>query len=315
MAISSSSPDAVLSTKGANLFEIAPQQLGKVERPPTFVTITNHLNNGYVVVVNSAAWSKLPSSFRDRFAKALEAAYDFNTRDLENKQVALLNGAPGNAAVFKLAQVDRTEWQPLFDSPGRGATYELLVAQIKSAPVPQLVSSPPPPAKISWNAWLEDSSGKDVEALTVGKVSTINLDLGRLPYKRRLTAIPDPRVPRPPGASQELRLLIQPIVLGEQLEAAPTKDLSAKIVSVSFKNAQTLPTDEATRQSHWDGSLDGQVVIEHGHQIGADVNSFSGWPRVTKEKGGTQFLQSPWGERFVQELFNAEEKKYPNRHR
>jgi len=58
-------------------------------------------------------------------------------------------------------------------------------------------------------------------------------------------------------------------------------------------------------------SLDKQVVIEHGHQIGADVNSFSGWPTITTPKKGTQYLQSPWGERFVQKLFNAEERSYP----
>lgn len=60
-------------------------------------------------------------------------------------------------------------------------------------------------------------------------------------------------------------------------------------------------------------SIDGQVVIEHGHQIGADVNSFAKWPTVTRQREGDAvvFLHSPWGERFVQKLFNAEERTYP----
>lgn len=72
------------------------------------------------------------------------------------------------------------------------------------------------------------------------------------------------------------------------------------------------PTGRVTlHTSDFWSSTDGQVVIEHGHQIGADANAFVGWPDVTKLKGTQQYLQSPWGERFVQKLFNAEEVKYP----
>jgi UDP-2,3-diacylglucosamine pyrophosphatase LpxH len=58
-------------------------------------------------------------------------------------------------------------------------------------------------------------------------------------------------------------------------------------------------------------SPDGSIVIEHGHQIGADVNGFKEWPQVTVAKSGVTYLQSPWGERFVQRLFNEEEAHYP----
>jgi UDP-2,3-diacylglucosamine pyrophosphatase LpxH len=59
-------------------------------------------------------------------------------------------------------------------------------------------------------------------------------------------------------------------------------------------------------------SADKQVVAEHGHQIGSDVNSYAQWPIVTTiGSDGTRFLVRPWGERFVQSLFNAEEKAYP----
>jgi UDP-2,3-diacylglucosamine pyrophosphatase LpxH len=58
-------------------------------------------------------------------------------------------------------------------------------------------------------------------------------------------------------------------------------------------------------------SEDGLVVVEHGHQIGADVNRFPMWPEVTIADRGTTYLQSPWGERFVQRIFNDEEARYP----
>ena len=58
-------------------------------------------------------------------------------------------------------------------------------------------------------------------------------------------------------------------------------------------------------------SADGQVLIEHGHQIGSDVNRYPQWPTVTQRKGTVDFVVRPWGELFVQRLFNAEEEQYP----
>ncbi len=58
-------------------------------------------------------------------------------------------------------------------------------------------------------------------------------------------------------------------------------------------------------------SADGLVLVEHGHQIGSDVNRYKNWPTVVARKEGTEFVIRPWGELFVQRLFNAEEEQYP----
>lgn len=58
----------------------------------------------------------------------------------------------------------------------------------------------------------------------------------------------------------------------------------------------------------WDS---GRVLIEHGHQIGSDVNRYDAWPRVLHEFGGQSYMARPWGERFVQKLFNEQEDQYP----
>jgi hypothetical protein len=57
-------------------------------------------------------------------------------------------------------------------------------------------------------------------------------------------------------------------------------------------------------------SPDGRVVAEHGHQVGNDVNRFDRWPLITQNQGGTIYLERPWGERFVQKVFNSEEETY-----
>lgn len=58
-------------------------------------------------------------------------------------------------------------------------------------------------------------------------------------------------------------------------------------------------------------SDDGRVVIEHGHQIGADVNKYDEWPDIVKEQDGKEYVVRPWGERFVQLMFNEQESQYP----
>lgn len=57
-------------------------------------------------------------------------------------------------------------------------------------------------------------------------------------------------------------------------------------------------------------SPDGKVIAEHGHQIGSDVNRYPDWPSITYDSQGNTFLVRPWGERFVQRLFNSQEDEY-----
>lgn len=61
------------------------------------------------------------------------------------------------------------------------------------------------------------------------------------------------------------------------------------------------------------GSDDGFVVVEHGHQIKPDVNRFERWPTITDRCGdpGQSFVERPWGESFVQKLYNDVESGYP----
>lgn len=61
-------------------------------------------------------------------------------------------------------------------------------------------------------------------------------------------------------------------------------------------------------------SADGRVAAEHGHQQGFDVNSFPDWDTrrsVTKECSGTTRFFRPWGENFVQSLYNEVEARFP----
>lgn len=58
-------------------------------------------------------------------------------------------------------------------------------------------------------------------------------------------------------------------------------------------------------------SRDGRILAEHGHQIGSDVNRYDAWPTILRADNGRNYVIRPWGERFVQKLFNSEEREYP----
>jgi UDP-2,3-diacylglucosamine pyrophosphatase LpxH len=58
-------------------------------------------------------------------------------------------------------------------------------------------------------------------------------------------------------------------------------------------------------------SGDGRIVAEHGHQIGQDVNKYATWPTISREVDGKDYIVRPWGELFVQRLFNSQERTYP----
>jgi hypothetical protein len=58
-------------------------------------------------------------------------------------------------------------------------------------------------------------------------------------------------------------------------------------------------------------SENGAIFVEHGHQIGEDVNKFSAWPNITVDKDQVSYVERPWGQLFVQKLFNEQEQAYP----
>ena len=58
-------------------------------------------------------------------------------------------------------------------------------------------------------------------------------------------------------------------------------------------------------------SADGRIVAEHGHQIGEDVNKYDTWPDIARAWNNKHYIVRPWGELFVQRLFNGQEAVYP----
>src|SRR5262245_27902265 len=67
---------------------------------------------------------------------------------------------------------------------------------------------------------------------------------------------------------------------------------------------------EVISSGYWSSS-DGQIHIEHGHQIGASPHQFANWPKPFVRRNGVDTLPRPWGEGVIQDLYNRYEPRYP----
>lgn len=78
---------------------------------------------------------------------------------------------------------------------------------------------------------------------------------------------------------------------------------------------QALPTKREGAVRISTGGLErvasGTVLVEHGQQIGHDLNAFDQWPRPFVTVDGVQHLQLTWGENFVNRYYNTLEAQFP----
>lgn len=72
----------------------------------------------------------------------------------------------------------------------------------------------------------------------------------------------------------------------------------------------TTNIDVVSEDGYWFGA-GGKVYVEHGHQIGHDVNRIEEWPMPVTQVGDSTYLRRSWGELFVQEFYNDHERRFP----
>jgi UDP-2,3-diacylglucosamine pyrophosphatase LpxH len=95
------------------------------------------------------------------------------------------------------------------------------------------------------------------------------------------------------------------VVPGNHDAALNLPEVWSKVAPAFGKDARV----ELVGAGIW-SSPSGLTVAEHGHQIGGDANRFAFWPKVTNAQY-PDHLQRPWGQLFVQKVYNDVENEYP----
>ncbi len=252
--------EAALPVGYTELVEATPRQLQRTTNAPRFITLTNHLNTGYVVVANSSKWWSMPEESRSAVIGAFDKLHVVATDALQRQEDAMLKGV-GDAAVVALSRSDRSEWRAKTRQSLNLERIGPLLDQAHAYPVTTLVSAPPQATTASWNAWLEDADGKEVAAFTVGRVARVNLNLSRLPFRNLLAAAnADRAVQTRLSNGQSTRFLVQPILMSAHLEAAPGQPVRAALMSASLKNLSKQPSDDAILRAYGQGKLSSREV-------------------------------------------------------
>lgn len=81
-------------------------------------------------------------------------------------------------------------------------------------------------------------------------------------------------------------------------------------VRTRVEAALGAPRVEVPAAGAWVSS-DGQVYVEHGHQIGWRADRFANWPQPFVERAGRRRLERPWGARTAGALVREHEQRYP----
>ena len=273
------------------ILEATPAQINDIATKPRFVTLTYHLNNGYVIIANPAAWQRLSSQKRDSFVRILENNWVYTAKRFQQQQDAMSSDSRQAATISVLARKDLELWQKRMTTPEEEAAMNGIRAKARNYPIFVLTSGTLPPARISWNTWLEDSQGKDTKRLTVGKVAQINLDLARLPYRRIWSTSADKPITRALGTSESIKLLVQPILLGTLLTPAPGQHMQPFPMTISLKNATTTEKDVATLEALASGKSTTRAVSAE-----LALGNIARWPVLAKGAGCAEIAFAVWDE-------------------
>lgn len=275
----------------SEILEATPAQINTVTTKRLFVTLTHHLNDGYVIIANPAAWKRLDRQKQNELDSIIRSSWHYTATRFQEQQDALFSNGEHAATVSILEQNDLALWQARMTTPEQEAAMDGIREKARNYPILIPVSGMAPPERISWNTWLEDSQDKDIEHLTVGNVGQINLDLARLPYRRIWSTSPDKRIARELAASESIRLLVQPILLGPLLTPAPGQHMSPFSMTISLKNATVTENDVSTLNALADGKVTTKAVSAM-----LALGNIAHWPVLAKGAGCADVAFAVWDE-------------------
>lgn len=248
-------PAALAANLGLGTLDLVEGPLTELQRlalPKVSIALTRHLYTGYAVVANLARWANLPPTAREALRRELGRAHD----DARRAVASAANEArraleqERRAVFFDISPRDRGSWRNATRSErlasAAGDDFIRYAERVDTHRA--LMASRRGGTEISWNAWFEDgpeSKPKDVTALEVNRLYRLSLDLSRYPYTAGFSAGVSPGIQEILAGQGERRLLLQPVLLGAQLGAAPGSVLAPRTLAVRPERAKAAPGDEA----------------------------------------------------------------------
>jgi len=220
------------------------------------ITLTDHLYAGYVIVANAGRWNALPAATRERLRDELRFAHDDVRWTVHGAaRVARQDMARERRATFvELPSSVRRRWRDALRSESLAgpAGFDFVEAVERFSDRTLAAAARGGGPSISWNGWFEagpENAPQDVDALELDGVYRFYLDIARYPYVERLSARLGMPIEKLLEGKGERTLLLQPVLLGSGLEAAPGRPLGPQRMTVKLARASAGPRDEQLLES------------------------------------------------------------------
>jgi len=277
------------------------------------ITLTHHIYKGYVVVANRASWNRLSGRAREAIRQAIRTQHEsLRRRIAEVRQNVQTTLARDQAySIFSLTLSQRQQWRQFLETEHRyglrtpdysGQAYlepidPDLIHEIQGFHLAAAKDGGREGPSLSWNSWLEDNQGRDAAALAAGNVYRINLDLARYAYRATLSRLASARLEKKLREQGELKLLLQPVLIGTTLAPAPGRPLGPQLLTVKLDRLK-LGADDAKLLEAFDAGTISTRTLSDAVNLGA----IASWEVKAQEIGCGSFAISIWDDARVTPL-------------
>jgi len=284
-----------------DVIEIELSELSKFKAEQIFVSETDHLHGGYIIIVNPARWKALPEALRAQISREFADANGRTfrmTRKATQRASQTLEKQTGIILIPVVSAV-RKEWRDATSSESLAIQAgESNVELVEHLMVTAMAEAPYGEdgggwsVAMSWNAWFErglETSAQDAPVLEVNDVYRFYLDLARYAYSRSLSAGLSTSLAELLGGKGERILLLHPVLLGDELTVAPGKSLQPREITVKLERGRADPHDKEVVDR-----FQKKQISTRGLSQAVNLGGFASWDIKAAKPGCARIAITVW---------------------
>ncbi|VVN77542.1 TRAP transporter substrate-binding protein [Pseudomonas fluorescens] len=287
---------SAMASGAVDAAEVPWDQVTKINA--AFVTQSDHRFSGLIAIYQVARFSALPEPTRQRITQVINYAEDYVTSTIAVREREAMDAVQASSKITWMGVDEgvRAQWQTVLaerqasaiERIGRSLVYEARINPISTLSYSVLSS----PWSINWNAWFQSSPKQVKTSLVAGKPYDFVLDLGRGIYpgalssgissllQEEITAQPD---------SDQIHLLVRPVLMGGILEPAPGTDFRARRFNVQRDRLPARVNDQALREQARNHLI---TLSDLAKELSVDEPMV--WPLIARQAGCAQVVLSIW---------------------
>ncbi|MFW0754723.1 TRAP transporter substrate-binding protein [Pseudomonas sp. H11T01] len=287
---------SALATGAVDAAEVPWDRVTKIKA--AFVTQSDHRYSGLIAIYKASRFSALPDPARERITQVMNYAEEYVTSNIVARESEAIDAVQSSPTITWMGVDEgvRAQWQVALANRQASAIEMIgpsLVSEARITPSYTMnLSKASPTFSINWNAWFQSSPRQLKNVLVAGKPYDFVLDLGRGIYPGALSSgisgLLQEEIAADPD-SDEIHLLVRPVLMGGILEPAPGSDFRARRFNVHRDRLPARPTDEPLREKARQHLI---TLSDLAKALSVDAPMV--WPLIARQAGCAQVVLSIW---------------------